>query len=142
MSRSKKKPPSKSGGGKRRDPGPYLPGFAASETRPDPSGSEAMSTRTDWWVKTSDEQKLNVWGQPRGFKQTLMYRNRIIQSGVGADAGRTLGAQADFFTARKQQPMKAKVKRIFSQAEMLFQEWKDGAAHIRKEESDTTDTNN
>ena len=141
MSRTKKKPSSKSGRGKHRDAGPYLPGFAASETRPDPSGSEAMSTRMGWWVKTSATQELNAAGQPRGFKHTLMCGKRSVESGVGADAGRRLLALAEFANTRKQQPMAAKAKRISSHPDMPIQERQDGVAHIRKEELETTDTN-
>jgi hypothetical protein len=39
-----------------------------------------------------------------GFRYQLMFGRKVVHSGVGADAGRTFRAQADYFNTSGQYP--------------------------------------
>jgi hypothetical protein len=54
----------------------------------------------DWYVKTSAHQIINKYGQPMGFKHSLMYKKKLVSTGVGGDVGRTLQSQADFMNSK------------------------------------------
>lgn len=39
-----------------------------------------------------------------GFKHSLMYGSEVFRDGIGADAGRSFGKQAEFLNSHKQTP--------------------------------------
>jgi hypothetical protein len=70
-----------------------------------PLAAPSSGVRTGWWIKTSPEQLAGARGQPAGFRHGLMFGNRLVKSGTGADEGRTFRAQVDFLNARGLQPV-------------------------------------
>lgn len=77
-----------------------LPSLVISEARLDPSQTEAVSKHLSWWVKSSATQELDASGLPLGFKDTLMFNHRAIQSGIGADKARAFKLQVSFLNLR------------------------------------------
>lgn len=77
---------------------PLLPGDGWEVTTPPPvkvASSNGPPAR--WWVRTSPSQVVSPKSKlPLGFKHTLMNDHKVVCSGVGADAGRTLHTQAGF----------------------------------------------
>jgi len=85
----------------------------ACETRTAPSGAEAGSKRTRWWVRSCAVQTRGTRGLPAAFKHTLMWGGRVIQSGAGADCHRTFNLQASFLNQRGATPLR-KIQRTSS----------------------------
>jgi hypothetical protein len=81
-----------------------LPGFAPSDIGVQPPETPAGTPRLGWWVKQSATQLTDSAGQPAGFKHTLMYGDRVVMSGTGADCARTFQRQAEFFNLNKGVP--------------------------------------
>jgi hypothetical protein len=81
-----------------------LPGYGweATTMTPPVKGASSDGPPLRWWVRTSATQVISPKsGQPLGFKHTLMNGNKVVCSGVGADAGRTLQTQAEFMNSRE-----------------------------------------
>lgn len=81
-----------------------LPGYGWEVTTTPPpmkaASSDAHPSR--WWVRTSATQVISPKSKlPLGFKHTLTNRNKVACSGIGADADRTLQAQAGFMNSLK-----------------------------------------
>jgi hypothetical protein len=77
-----------------------LPGFAAeikqAPTEPDTDNQRSPSGHTGWWIRKSKKQLLDRFGSLAGFRYQLMSGGKVANSGVGADAYRTMTAQAGF----------------------------------------------
>lgn len=75
-----------------------LPGYGWEVTTPPPVKSASPDVSPlRWWVRTSPSQVVSPKSKlPLGFKHTLMNGNKVVCSGVGADAGRTLQTQAGY----------------------------------------------
>lgn len=79
----------------------WLPGFVPCPSRGGgtlaPQGADAMpQPAAGWWVRSGKKQKLDKFGNPSGFTHDLMFGNRLIKSGRGADDHRQFEAQVAF----------------------------------------------
>ena len=71
-----------------------------------PQGASAGSQHTEaWWVRSSVTQRRDALGQPAGFRHSLMFGGKVIQSGSGPDTHRTFALQADFLNERGAKPV-------------------------------------
>ena len=59
-------------------------------------GAGAARDCSGWWVRTSSKQFVSAAGLPAGFRHQLMRGRKVVTSGIGADAHRTLSAQAAY----------------------------------------------
>jgi hypothetical protein len=71
-----------------------------------PRRAEAVTSdsysETAYWVKTTPRSKQDVSGKSSGFRHQLMIGDQKVgKSAVGADAGRTLRAQAAYLNSHK-----------------------------------------
>lgn len=80
----------------------FLPGFASIQY-PCPTSPAIYPDGTcpEYWVRTSDEQTLDKYGHPIGFRHQLMRGKKTVRyhKGTGADTLRTLRAQATYFNS-------------------------------------------
>jgi hypothetical protein len=83
----------------------FLPGLSPSDGGAGSPGHQSDTiSRTGWWVRRTDRQKLDAAGQPAGYRHQLMHGRKVISTGVGADFARTIQQQADFQNAKDQVP--------------------------------------
>ena len=83
------------------EPNAWLPGFVPCPSRGGgtlaPQGADAVpQPAAEWWVRSGKKQKLDKFGNPSGFTHDLMFGNRLIKSGRGADDRRQFEAQVAF----------------------------------------------
>lgn len=84
-----------------------LPGFDSIQSPCSTSSACPDQMGQEYWVRTSDKQTLNRRGDPSGYRHQLMRGKKTVpyHRGTGADALRTLMAQAMYFNGllRQQQ---------------------------------------
>ncbi len=77
-----------------------LPGCDWDSLIAEPPRHDQANESQDWYVKTSTLQVISKYGQPMGFKHSLIHKKKVVSTGVGGDAGRTLQSQADFMNGK------------------------------------------